>query len=441
MIQGGGAVRVVVGGMVGLAGSRATLSVAGRAATSVDTDRNGLPLPGTSIVEAGPFPVIRLRRGMKRTEDAVILAELRRVADLLPDAREALTIARFWRHGRVSYTLVQRRFGSWQGGLVAAGLGHLYGGRVVTLKQRVRPARRMTDGALLAEMRRLAKEIGRPGLRVTDLGRSPVLTRSIVEARFGCWDEAVRRSGLTRAVFGRRYSGTQVYENLLVVWRHHERPPTKGDMHRHPSRIGVMPYLLRFGTWAETLEAFARRAAVAPDDHAGRRAARLEWERPLLRGEAVRWPRQRGEEGRLPAAGERPYAMPPPERLVVLNAAAKLGTLGPKRVGLAHLGKPRPRDGFGRTAKTAASVSQKLRFQVLARDRYRCQACGASPALDPGCTLEIDHVQPVSKGGTTTEANLRVLCAPCNRGRGNREDGNGEATRGREAWTGLGRAG
>lgn len=367
--------------------------------------------PGTSVVTDGtPYPIIRLRRGNRRTADAVILAELRRVAGLVPPDGPTggpLTTGRYWRHGRVSYTLVQRRFGSWQAGLDAAGLGHRYGGRVITAKQRARPARRLSDGALLAEMRRLAKEIGRPTLRVEDLGRSPVLTYSILKARFGCWDDAVRRAGLTRAVFGRRYSGTQVYENLICVWRHLERPPTKSDMARYPSRIGVMPYLTRFGTWAETLEAFARRAAIAPDDHAGRRAARLAWERPVLRGEAVRFPE----------AGTRPYAMPAPARLVDLNAIARLAQVGPKRVDLGHLGLPRIR-----TAKTAAAVSQKLRFAVLARDRYRCQACGNSPALDSACTLEIDHVQPVSKGGATEPANLRVLCGACNRGKGNRQE-------------------
>jgi hypothetical protein len=238
-------------------------------------------VPGNIHRRGRPYPVIRLRRGRKRTEGAVILAELRRVAALVPEARGPLTLARYWPLGRVSYTLVQRRFGSWREALEAAGLGHRYGGRVVTEKQRARPARRLSDGALLAEMRRLAKEIGRPTLRVEDLGRSPVLTYSILQARFGSWDAAVRRAGLTRAVFGRRYSGTQVYENLLAVWRHHERPPTKLDMARYPSRIGVQTYLTRFGTWAEALEAFARRAAVPPDDHAGRRAARLEWERPV----------------------------------------------------------------------------------------------------------------------------------------------------------------
>jgi hypothetical protein len=104
------------------------------------------------------------------------------------------------------------------------------------------------------------------------------------------------------------------------------------------------------------------------------------------------------------ALAERPYIMPPAERLADLNAIAKLAQIGPRRVDLSHLGKPRLR-----TAKTAAAVSQKLRFAVLARDRYRCQACGASPALDPACTLEIDHVQPVSKGGRRR----RRTCACC----------------------------
>lgn len=53
-------------------------------------------------------------------------------------------------------------------------------------------------------------------------------------------------------------------------------------------------------------------------------------------------------------------------------------------------------------------VSNKLRFQIYARDRYRCRNCG-SPN-----DLEIDHIFPISKGGKSTVDNLQTLCHRCN---------------------------
>jgi hypothetical protein len=64
------------------------------------------------------------------------------------------------------------------------------------------------------------------------------------------------------------------------------------------------------------------------------------------------------------------------------------------------------------------NIKPKLRFDILERDKYTCQACGATP--QDGVTLEIDHIQPVSKGGTDHPDNLQVLCRKCNAGKGAR---------------------
>lgn len=58
-----------------------------------------------------------------------------------------------------------------------------------------------------------------------------------------------------------------------------------------------------------------------------------------------------------------------------------------------------------------------MRAQILKRDEYRCRMCGASP--DHGATLHVDHIFPVSRGGTTTPENLQTLCQDCNLGKGN----------------------
>lgn len=62
-----------------------------------------------------------------------------------------------------------------------------------------------------------------------------------------------------------------------------------------------------------------------------------------------------------------------------------------------------------------AKVTPSLRYDVIQRDGGRCRVCGRSAA--DGVTLEVDHIIPISKGGTTTYTNLQTLCKDCNRGK------------------------
>lgn len=69
-----------------------------------------------------------------------------------------------------------------------------------------------------------------------------------------------------------------------------------------------------------------------------------------------------------------------------------------------------------RTAQSR-KISDKLRYQVLKRDNFKCCACGASPAKNPDIELHIDHIVPWSKGGETVMENLQTLCSKCNLGK------------------------
>jgi hypothetical protein len=64
------------------------------------------------------------------------------------------------------------------------------------------------------------------------------------------------------------------------------------------------------------------------------------------------------------------------------------------------------------------SISKKIRFEVFKRDGFVCQYCGKHP---PEATLEVDHIQPVSKKGTDDINNLITSCFDCNRGKTNIE--------------------
>lgn len=60
------------------------------------------------------------------------------------------------------------------------------------------------------------------------------------------------------------------------------------------------------------------------------------------------------------------------------------------------------------------AITKKIRFEVFKRDGFACAYCGKTP---PAVTLEVDHIEPVSKGGKDEIANLITACFDCNRGK------------------------
>jgi hypothetical protein len=66
--------------------------------------------------------------------------------------------------------------------------------------------------------------------------------------------------------------------------------------------------------------------------------------------------------------------------------------------------------------KRRQAVTPKVRYRILKRDDFRCVLCGKT-AKD--VQLEVDHIYPVSKGGDSSDKNLRTLCADCNGGKSN----------------------
>ena len=61
-------------------------------------------------------------------------------------------------------------------------------------------------------------------------------------------------------------------------------------------------------------------------------------------------------------------------------------------------------------------MTPEYKEYIKRRDHYRCQICGKG--IRDGVALEVDHIKPVSLGGTSDENNLRTLCFDCNRGKG-----------------------
>jgi hypothetical protein len=69
------------------------------------------------------------------------------------------------------------------------------------------------------------------------------------------------------------------------------------------------------------------------------------------------------------------------------------------------------------TARRRKAFSFQDYLMIAIKSDQRCEFCGRRP---PEVSLEIDHIVPVSKGGTESALNLRFLCQYHNRSRGNR---------------------
>lgn len=77
--------------------------------------------------------------------------------------------------------------------------------------------------------------------------------------------------------------------------------------------------------------------------------------------------------------------------------------------------KKRPPHAWRSVSAGRKPLPPRVRYEVLERDGYTCQYCGAKA---PDVTLHVDHIVPVAEGGTDDTGNLVTACEYCNTGKG-----------------------
>lgn len=306
------------------------------------------------------MPRFELSR-LESYDDESLLGELKRVAALVMCA--TLTRTEFDRHSKASSSIIQRRFGSWTKALALAGLSDRYSG---TPEARRIFTRTFTDDDLLAELRAVAKKLDTNTITIEQFNQHGSMSAETIRRRFGSWWRAVELAGLKIANLGKRYSETDYFENLLKVWTYYGRQPTYGEMSRQPSWIRAKAYEAKWGRWRSALKAFLRQ--VDTDIASSHNSENVK-------------PKEEVAESR------------------------KL------RNNWHH-------NNLSSENRRRRDISLGLRYDVLRRDRFRCVICGANPAARIECELHVDHVIPISRGGSTNIKNLRTLCNACNVGKG-----------------------
>ena len=73
---------------------------------------------------------------------------------------------------------------------------------------------------------------------------------------------------------------------------------------------------------------------------------------------------------------------------------------------------------IGKRSNGRNPISNSLRHEVFKKDDYTCIECGATKDER---TLHVDHITPVSQGGTDELDNLQTLCEKCNIAKNNRK--------------------
>ena len=184
------------------------------------------------------------------------------------------------------------------------------------------------------------------------------LKRGAIGKSLGKWEAILAELGLSPVPLGRRYTEDECFENILRLWTHYGRQPNFGELKYPPSTVGSKAYIRRWGGWRSALAAFIKQVH-------GAATVSTELAQPMAQA---------------------PVMQQIPTSATVI---------------------PVPR-----------SISLALRYRVLARDKFRCVICGASPAKDGSVELHVDHIFPWSRGGQNVEENLRSLCFRCNLDKG-----------------------
>ena len=214
---------------------------------------------------------------------------------------------------------------------------------------------------IIAAIRQYAAENPGDSIRKDNIADRLGVDPSSISRRFGNWKSLLAEVGIAPHPMGRRYSDEECFENLLNLWTHYGRQPHFAELKKSPSAVGSKAYVLRWGGWRAALAAFVKR--INED--------------------------------------------PPPSTTSITETSEPVSKLSD----LPSVSVPR-------------TIGLAMRYKILSRDKFRCVACGASPAKDGAIELHVDHIVPWSRGGLNIEGNLRTLCRGCNLGKGARlEDG------------------
>ena len=270
-----------------------------------------------------------------------------------------LSLSKYIRYGKYSQCAIQGHFGTWKEALIRAGL------RSTRNQDELN---RISNQQYFDDLQRVAKELNSATISYKDYcDRGKYATTHIIK-RFKHWDTALTMAGLSPTGKAKmKVTEKECLEDIERMWVTLGRQPTTTDVQKLAlAKYSLDTYKRRFGGWRKALEAFiAYVNGVTDAEHDSA-----------------------SEEVNIYADN------------CDNNEENALKT------------------SSSDARKTPRNINLRLRFKVLSRDNFKCQACGASPTTIPSTILHVDHIIPWSQGGETVIDNLQTLCSDCNLGKG-----------------------
>jgi hypothetical protein len=112
-----------------------------------------------------------------------------------------------------------------------------------------------TDEDILADLRRVSADHANASLSWHAYKKCGRFGAETVRRRFGSWNAAVAKAGLT---VGKRWRipDEALFENMETIWRTLGRQPRRADLDVVTTAVSKSVYEQRFGSWRAALEAF-----------------------------------------------------------------------------------------------------------------------------------------------------------------------------------------
>ncbi len=111
-----------------------------------------------------------------------------------------------------------------------------------------------SEESLLDELRRVARLLQRDTLTKKEFASQARINPSTLSKRFGCWNNALKKAGLTihRAI---DVSDEELFTEIEKVWNQLGRQPSSREI-RQLGKFSDNAYMVRFGSWRKAVEAF-----------------------------------------------------------------------------------------------------------------------------------------------------------------------------------------
>ena len=289
--------------------------------------------------------------------DEEILADIKSTARKL--GNDYISISTYKKHGKYSQTAIQAHFGTWKNALLLAGLRN---------ERKQSELKLISDEEFFQDLQRVAKLLNSKTVPYEEYRKHGKYSAEHSFKRFGKWNIALEKAGLETTGFNKdRISEQDCFDEIERMWRLLGRQPTSTDIIKKGiCRYSIDTFKRRFGGWRKALESFV--------DYINDTDSEYE---------------------------------------PVSNSSVESEDISE------NLLEEKLKNDINSKHHTPRNINTRLRFKVLSRDKFKCCACGASPAKDPAVELHVDHIVPWSEGGETVIENLQTLCSKCNLGKSN----------------------